>query len=275
MPEVSGFATVTTTVLDEAGNAWSEVFMITVSSVDDAPALTEFQSIIPVQLSVPTTLDFTYSDIDSNELTSSTNRSWASVDMAARTITVNAPSPGFHSVLVSICDQTTCTERVMDLEVMALPDLVIETIDAGDDAILAGDVAEVRVFVRNNGQADASMISVRCEMNSELISIGTLPILRPGELGSVTCDWGVPEQTGVVQIRAIVDRGLEIDEGDETNNEAAIAVEIEASASTNGDSSSSSINISDGAFYGLTVFGLLAIVGAFAFFSPAKIKKLE
>jgi hypothetical protein len=79
----------------------------------------------------------------------------------------------------------------------------------------------------------------------------------------------------VVQIRAIVDRGLEIDEGDETNNEAAIAVEIEASASTNGDSSSSSINISDGAFYGLTVFGLLAIVGAFAFFSPAKIKKLE
>ena len=275
MPEVSGFATVTTTVLDEAGNAWSEVFMITVSSVDDAPTLTEFQSIIPVQLSVPTTLDFTYSDIDSNELTSSTNRSWASVDMAARTITVNAPSPGFHSVLVSICDQTTCTERAMDLEVMALPDLVIEAIDAGDDAIVAGDVAEVRVFVRNNGQADASMISVRCEMNSELISIGTLPILRPGELGSVTCDWGVPEQTGVVQIRAVVDRGLEIDEGDETNNEAAIAVEIEASPSTNGDSSSSSINISDGAFYGLTIFGLLAIVGAFAFLSPAKIKKLE
>ena len=162
----------------------------------------------------------------------------------------------------------------MDLEVMALPDLIIETIDAGDDAILAGDVAAVRVFVRNNGQADASMISVRCEMNSELVAIGTLPILRPGELGSVTCDWGVPEQTGVIQFSAVVDRGLEIDEGDETNNEAAIAVEIEASPSS-ADDSSSSIEMSDGAFYGLTVIGLLAILGAFAFFAPAKIRKLE
>ena len=72
-----------------------------------------------------------------------------------------------------------------------------------------------------------------------------------------------------------MDRGLAIDEGYETHNEAAIAVELEARPSTNGDSSSSAINISDGAFYGLTILGLLAIVGAFAFLSPAKIKKLE
>jgi hypothetical protein len=274
LPEVSGFATITTTVADEAGNTWSEVFMISVSAVDDAPTLTEFQSIIPVQLSVPTTIDFAYGDIDSDALTANTNRSWASVDMDLRTITINAPAAGFHSVLVSICDQTSCAERTMDLEVMALPDLVIESIDQGEGSIVAGDVAAIRVFVRNNGQADASMISVRCEMNTELISIGTLPILRPGELGVVTCDWAVPEQAGLVQIRAVVDRGLEIDEGDETNNEGVIAVEIEVN-SANADTSSSGTPISEGMFVGVTVLALIGIVGLFAYLTPAKIRKLE
>lgn len=274
MPEVSGFATITITVSDQAGNTWLETFMVSVSAVDDPPVLTEFQSVIPVQLSVPTTLDFSYADIDSDDLSASTNRSWATIDMVQRTITLNAPTPGFHSVLVSICDQSSCTERVMDLEVMALPDLVIESIDKGDQPIVAGDVASVRVFVRNNGQADASLISVRCEVDTELMAIGTLPILRPGELGVVTCDWGVPEESGVVQVRAVVDRGLEIDEGDETNNEAGLAVEI-LPRQIDDDPSASGLEIGDGAFYGLTALGLLAIVGAFAFLAPPKIKKLE
>jgi len=248
--------------------------MVSVSAVDDAPSLTEFQSIIPVQLSVPTSLDFTYTDIDSNDLTASTNRSWATIDMEARTITVNAPAPGFHSILVSICDQSSCTERTMDLEVMALPDLVVESIDVGDGTAEAGDVAAIRVFVRNNGQADASLISVRCEVNTELMAIGTLPILKPGELGVVTCDWSVPEETGLVQIRAVVDRGLEIDEGDETNNEATVVVEIQPSSSTT-DKASSAMEVSDGLFYGLSVVGLIAIIGLFGYLAPAKIKKLE
>jgi subtilase family serine protease len=162
----------------------------------------------------------------------------------------------------------------MDLEVMALPDLVIESIDEGNSDMTAGGIGAFRVLVRNNGQADASMISVRCEMNTELIAIGTIPLLEPGELGEVTCDWAIPEQPGTVQIRAMVDRGLEIDEGDETNNEAVIAVEI-MPKQTSDDTSSSGIEIGDGAFYGLTVIGLLVIVGAFAFLAPPKIKKLE
>ena len=274
LPEVSGFATVTTTVADEAGNTWVEVFMVTVSAVDDAPVLTEFQSVIPVQLSVPTELSFTYGDIDSDTLSASTNRSWATVDLVTRIITVNAPTPGFHAVLVSLCDQTSCTERIMDLEVMALPDLVVESIEKGNSEMTAGGIGAFRVLVRNNGQADASMISVRCEMNTELIAIATIPLLEPGELGEVTCDWAIPEEAGTVQIRAMVDRGLEIDEGNEANNEAVVAVEIFPKQLAD-DSTSSGIEIGDGTFYALTVFGLVAIVGAFVMLAPAKIKKLE
>ena len=107
---------------------------------------------------------------------------------------------------------------------MALPDLLIESSDWGETEMPAGCIGAFRFLVRNNGQADASMISVRCEMNTELIAIATIPLLEPGELGEVTCDWAIPEEPGTVQIRAMVDRGLEIDEGDETNNEAAVSL---------------------------------------------------
>jgi hypothetical protein len=90
----------------------------------------------------------------------------------------------------------------------------------------------------------------------------------------VTCDWAIPEEAGTVQIRAMVDRGLEIDEGNEANNEAVLAVEISARQLAD-DASASGIEIGDGAFYGLTLLGLVAIVGAFIMFAPAKIKKLE
>ena len=72
----------------------------------------------------------------------------------------------------------------------------------------------------------------------------------------------------------MVDRGLEIDEGDETNNEAVIAVEIEAKSVAT-DSASNNLEISEGMFFGLSLFALVGIIGAFAYFMPAKVKKLQ
>ncbi len=273
-PESSGQASIQTTVVDEAGNTWIEQFLVQVQNVDDSPLLQEFQSLVPVELSIPTVLSFDYSDVDSSGLTASTNRSWAIVDVMNKTITVNAPTPGFTSVLVSLCDQTSCDERILDLEVLALPDLYVEEIDIGDDVIRAGDIVSVRVLIRNIGQAEASLISVRCESNSELVDFETLPMLQPGTVAYVTCDWQVPQDKEQVQFRAIIDRGLEIAEGQEDNNEAVLAVAIEPALSTTSDQSSSN-QISDGMFWSLTVLALFAIVGAFIFLTPAKIKKLE
>ncbi len=273
-PESSGQATVQTTVTDVSGNTWVEQFLVNVQTVDDTPILQEFQSLVPVELSVPTVLSFDYSDVDSSGLTASTNRSWALVDVMNKTITVNAPNPGFTSVLVSLCDQTSCAERILDLEVLALPDLYVEEIDIGDEVIRAGDIVSVRVLVRNIGQAEATLISVRCESNSELIDFETLPMLQPGTVAYVTCDWQVPEDKEQVQFRAIIDRGLEIPEGQEDNNEGILAVAIEPAPSMS-DGVSSSDQLSDGMFWGLTVLALAIIIGVFVFLMPAKIKKLE
>ena len=272
--ESSGQATIQTTVTDVAGNTWVETFIANVQNIDDAPVLQEFQSLVPVELSIPTEISFDYSDVDSSGLTASSNRSWVTVDVFNKTLTVNAPTPGFSSVLISLCDQTSCHERILDLEVLALPDLYVEEIDVGTDVIRSGDIVSIRVLVRNIGQAEASMISVRCEANSELIDFETLPSLQPGTVAYVTCDWRVPDDKEQIQIRAVIDRGLEIKEGQEDNNEGLLAVAIEP-ALTSDDLKSDSGQISDGVFVGLTAFAILAIGGFFIFLTPAKIKKLE
>ena len=90
----------------------------------------------------------------------------------------------------------------------------------------------------------------------------------------MTCDWRVPDGKEQIQIRAIIDRGLEIKEGQEDNNEGLLAVVIEP-ALTSDNLNSNSDQISDGVFVGLTAFAILAIGGIFIFLTPAKIKKLE
>lgn len=275
-PEASGQASIVTTVSDSAGNTWSETFIVNVDNIDDSPNLREFPALIPVELAVASTFSFDYSDVDSTGLTATTNKSWATVDVFNKTITVVAPVLGFTSVLVSLCDQTSCSERILDLEVLSLPDLVIEEIDviANSNTVRSGDILSIRVLVRNLGQAEANMISVRCEAGSELIDYDTLPQLQPGTVSYVTFDWQVPDGMTQVQLRAIVDRSSEIAEGDESNNEALLAVAIEPSLSSESENDETSA-LADGLFWGSSILVIVAIGVAFVFFMPAKIKKLE
>ncbi|RJU91331.1 MAG: hypothetical protein DWC07_01615, partial [Candidatus Poseidoniales archaeon] len=159
--ESSGQSVVGMTVMDAAGNTWDAAFTVVVNAVDDPPTITEFAGLIPAELDIPTQLNLTVNDVDSTALTASTNRSWASVDLENGRITVTPPVPGFQSVLVSVCDQSSCTNRTLDLEVMALADLLVESIDFGDSTMTEGAIIEMRVLVRNQGQADATGVSVR------------------------------------------------------------------------------------------------------------------
>ncbi|RJU93161.1 MAG: hypothetical protein DWC01_00475 [Candidatus Poseidoniales archaeon] len=274
MPEASGQAIVGISVTDTAGNAWNHAFSVVVSAVDDAPVIEEFQSLIPVERDVPTTINVTVSDSDSTTLTASTNRTWATVDLSTGILTVNPPTAGFQTVLLSVCDQTSCSDREIDLEVMALADIFVESIDFGeDDELVQGDIISMRVLVRNQGQADATLISVRCETEDQLMSLETIPILRPGELGSVTCDWQIPEDATILRFSAVLDRGLEIPEGNEENNVMERLMVITEAPS--GDDSSSDSALSNGVLW-VGLIGLAAAVLALiGYMMPSKIKKIE
>ncbi|MDA0925638.1 MAG: hypothetical protein O3C36_03245 [archaeon] len=273
LPEASGQAVIGVTVLDEAGNTWQDAFTVEVLSVDDPPVVAEFQSLIPVERDVETAVEMSWFDVDSTQLTASTNRSWATVDLTSNALTVTPPNIGFHTVLVSVCDQTGCTDREVDFEVMALPDLFFESMDLGDEDLTQGDVVSLRLLIRNDGQADASMVSVRCQANDQLIGVQTIPLIQPGELRAVTCEWQIPNDVEVVRFSAIIDRGFEIPEGNEDNNGIESLVAIKQ-AQEDGASSQDKGGMSGILGLGLVILsvGLIALL---AYFMPAKVKKIE
>ena len=273
LPEASGQAVIGVTVMDTAGNTWSDTFTLLVEAVDDAPEMVEFQSLIPVERDVTTTIPVVWSDVDSSLVTASTNRSWASVNLESNVLTVTPPTVGFHTVLVSVCDQTSCTEREVDLEVMALADLLVESIDLGSETLSQGDVMTMRVLVRNAGQAEATMVSVRCEANGQLMDVETIALIAPGELRAVLCDWQIPTDASEVRFAAVVDRGLEIPEGDDDNNnlESTVTVEKRVTETVANDDEGLSSAVSVVGFLGIALAGLALM----AYLMPAKIKKIE
>jgi len=271
--ESNGQSVIGVKVIDEAGNSWTQSFNLIVNAVDDAPDVGEFPSLVPAERDETTVVNMSVSDRDSSVLTASTNRSWATVDLDSGTVTVQPPNAGFYSVLVSVCDQTSCSERTLDLDVMALADLLVESIDFGNDDMTQGDIVSMRVMVRNQGQAEATFISVRCQNDLQLMSVEIIPVLAPGELGSVTCDWQVPDDAKVIRFSAVVDRGLEIPEGDETNNlmEKLVGIDEKPIA----DDASSDNGLSSATVWTGSIGLLLAVIALFAYMTPAKIKKIE
>jgi len=273
-PEASGTTTVLTTVTDQAGNQWQENFIVIINAVDDEPVLNEFPAVVPVELSVSTQIPFTYSDIDSTGLTAYTNRSWATIDLDSGYITIDAPSPGLIiPVEINICDQSTCVQRILDLEVQSLPDLLIEEILVTDEDIYHRDIIPVSVYVRNNGDAEATLISVRCQQGIDLIDIQTISILLAGELAVVTCEWQVPEGIQSTIISIEIDRGGDIIEGNEGNNQAEITVQVLEEVKD--DDASSAFTISGTSVWVMTIVALIVIIGLFKILTPPKIRKIN
>nr|MCS5526568.1 hypothetical protein [Candidatus Poseidoniales archaeon] len=281
IPESSGTSQVTATVSDAAGNSWSETFTVEVSIVDDNPVLAEFPSVVPVDLSSTSSVPFTLDDIDSaeSELSITTNRSWAVPNLAERIILIDAPTPGFTSVLVTACDSSGCVERILDLEVRALPDLSIEELRLNKEVVRAGDIIEVKVMVRNSGQVSATMIGVRCLVDGATIGTGSIPVLQPGELGTVTCDWQVPQDDTSALVEVVVDRGTEIDETNEENNAAELIIGIAAvedgTPSDGTGSSEDDSGLSQTTIWIGTAGALLLMLALFGLLAPSKIRKIE
>ena len=276
VPEASGTSIITTTVTDNAGNFHREISTINVAEVDDLPVLQDFAGTIPVEHGYDHPVSFILSDVDTlaDDLTVTTNRSWASVNMQERSIVVNAPVPGFTSVLITACDKSNCVERVLDLEVRALSELFVEELRV-DDNIRSGDVFDVKVYVRNSGQVTATMVSVRCTADEQTFGSGIIQVLEPGQLGSVICSMQAPSDDNSLIIAAEVDRGTSIDEVDETNNIATVVIGIgeELPADTSDDAQG--FGIGQGSIYTLSVVIIIIIAGLFGLLAPAKIKKLE
>ncbi len=285
LSEQSGSAQILMTVSDEAGNSHVESFNIIVDSIDDAPVLNEFPSLVRVEHAVATPLSYIWSDVDTipADLTISSNKTWVEVDLINSSLLITAPTPGYTSVELTLCDQTTCVDRVLDLDVRSLPDLRIESVIVGEGSadgtfvelteVELGSYVTTRVYVANDGFINAEMVTIRCTVNGMVGDIATITTLEPGAMSIATCEFQVPYEGQLLRIEAIVDGGEIIDEGDETNNEGSVnLVLIEPTVI---DDVSTDEGMSTTTIWIISILVLAAIIGGFTFFAPAKIRKYE
>ena len=285
LSEQSGSAQILLTVSDEAGNSHVESFNIIVDSIDDAPVLNEFPSLVRVEHAVATPLSYIWSDVDTipADLTISSNKTWVEVDLINSSLLITAPTPGYTSVELTLCDQTTCVDRVLDLDVRSLPDLRIESVIVGEGSadgtfvelteVELGSYVTTRVYVANDGFINAEMVTIRCTVNGMVGDIATITTLEPGAMSIATCEFQVPYEGQLLRIEAIVDGGEIIDEGDETNNEGSVnLVLIEPTVI---DDVSTDEGMSTTTIWIISILVLAAIIGGFTFFAPAKIRKYE
>ena len=271
MPEQHGVTTVTVTVSDEAGNTWQETFIVSVEEIDDKPEMGEFPSIVPVEYGVTKTIQFSYTDIDSTGITATADKSWAVIDLSTSTIRVTPPNAASSvPVIVTLCDQTSCVNQTLVLEVLTLAELFIEEIVVDKSEVTEGDVVPVKIYIRNSGNSEATLISIRCQTGSTLVGIMSIPMLQSNELGMVTCDWKTTEN-GPQTLSVEIDRTNQILESDEENNFASVTIDV--SKYTAEDSSSDTI-ISTSMLWIITVIVVALIVVLFSAFAPGKIKKL-
>ena len=271
MPEQHGTTTVTVTVSDEAGNTWQETFIVSVQEIDDKPEMGEFPSIVPVEYGVAKTIQFTYSDVDSTGITATTDKSWAVIDLSTSTIVVTPPTAASAvPVVVTVCDQTSCVNQTLVLEVLTLAELFIEEIVVDKTDITEGDVVPVKIYVRNSGNSEATLISIRCQSGSTLVGIMSIPMLQSNELGMVTCDWK-PTENGQQTLSVELDRTNQILESDEENNFDSVTIDV---AKFTAEESSSDTIISTSMLWIITVIVVALIVVLFSAFAPGKIKKL-
>ena len=271
MPEQHGTTTVTVTVSDEAGNTWQETFIVSVQEIDDKPEMGEFPSIVPVEYGVAKTIQFTYSDVDSTGITATTDKSWAVIDLSTSTIVVTPPTAASAvPVVVTVCDQTSCVNQTLVLEVLTLAELFIEEIVVDSTDITEGDVVPVKIYVRNSGNSEATLISIRCQSGSTLVGVMSIPMLQSGELGIVTCDWK-PTENGQQTLSVELDRTNQILESDEDNNFDSVTIDV---AKFTAEESSSDTFISTSMLWIITLIVVALIVVLFSAFAPGKIKKL-
>ena len=285
LSEQSGSAQILMTVSDEAGNSHVESFNIIVNSIDDAPVLNEFPSLVRVEHAVATILGFTWSDVDTlpADITLSSNKTWVEVDLINSSLLITAPTPGYTSVELTLCDETTCVERVLDLDVRSLPDLRIDSVVVGEGSpdgtfvelteVELGSYVTARVYVANDGFVNAEMVTIRCTVNGVVGDIATITTLEPGAMSIATCEFQAPVEGQLIRVNAIVDGGEVIDEGDETNNEGSknlVLIESSVVADVNSDEALSTTTI-----WIISIIALVVIIGGFTFLAPAKIRKYE
>lgn len=281
IPEANGLATVKVTVQDRPGlserNMWSQDISVIVNPVNDAPVLNNLPPQIHVSLPEATYLDIEFSDVDDSESELSVQLDYSWAQWNGERIKIQPATVGEWTLTVSVSDGEHVASREIVVTAQALPDLLIESVEAdgGTEDVVAGDVIEVVGWVRNDGQEDAQFISIKCLADGKPFDVAIIDFISPGQLRRAVCDWQVPAGDDAVRLTIILDHTLEIKEVNEENNQGNLTVAVKNSETSGSSEQASSEMVSTEVQIGITTVAIIGIVIVFFMFGPKGIRKIE
>ncbi|MBT5613344.1 MAG: hypothetical protein HOJ64_00535, partial [Euryarchaeota archaeon] len=211
-------------------------------------------------------------DVDTDDLTISTSRSWATIDLN-RNLVLSPVQSGVHIIEIIISDGLFEITQNIEVIVEAKPDLLIEYIEVTESGVVSnvfeiGDIVEIISYVRNTGMGDSGDITIQCTVGDILIGYSTINNIAPGGLGLAVCDFQIESGYEYIMIKIEVDSILEIQELNEDNNINTIEVEIIKQNIENNNSNNRSQIIFILASIGLIIISIVALQ-----LGPSKIKR--
>ena len=229
--ESNGVAEVMVTVNDEAGNSWESSFSVEIQAVQDPPQIIHLPSTLYIELGESYIIVPDLFDPDSEILSLSTSKSWATVDDNG-SILLEPVEVGEHALEISVSDGTSEVSRNVVVFVTAKPDLLVESVEVrvggvGSETLNKGDVVELIGFIRNQGRGIAENVTFYCSVNDILVGTGTIAELGPGDLKMSVCDFQLMETSEFVTFIVEIDGTNSVDETLEGNNLLEIVLPVE------------------------------------------------
>ncbi|MDC1419110.1 hypothetical protein N8653_00095 [Euryarchaeota archaeon] len=260
------------TVIDERGNYWNDNFNIKINSVPDQPIINDLPLTTYVDLGDTKTINISIIDVDTDDLTISTSRSWATIDLN-RNLVLSPVQSGVHIIEIIISDGLFEITQSIEVIVEAKPDLLIEYIEVTESGVVSnvfeiGDIIEIISYVRNTGMGDSGDITIQCTVGDILIGYSTISNIAPGGLGIAVCDFQIESEYEYIMIKIEVDSILEIQELNEDNNINTIEVKVIKQNIENINSNNRSQIIFILASLGLIIISIAALQ-----LGPSKIKR--
>ena len=220
--EASGTAEVFLQVIDEVGNSWTDSFVVEVEPVMDPPEFVYVPGVLYIELGESGVIAPEIFDPDTESLSISTSKSWASVNGTGE-IFLQPVETGEHVLTISVTDGNSMITRDVVVIVTSKPDLLVESMEIRIGGLEAndlenGDVVEVIGFIRNQGRSTAQNVSFYCMLNGILVGTGEISELDPGGLSMATCDIQliVPSEVAIFTVE--IDGTNSIEETNEGNN---------------------------------------------------------
>jgi len=233
-----GYSDVVVKVYDERQNYWEGVFEIEIEPINDSPKITGLPNDAYIQLGDEYIIELQISDVDSEIISVTSSKSWATFDGNEKLI-LRPVEVGNHELTIKVSDGDIEISKNLNIFVYSNADLVVESLDIRKDGFTAdelviGDVVELVVFVKNQGLVEATNISIQCSIDGIIMETKNIQTLGPGEIKSITCDVQIVSY-GNLELEFNVDAMDSIIELNEDNNnyrEISIVLDKQVSENT-------------------------------------------